>query len=97
MTGIIGRGGRTARALVAAATAAALTGCGKQGPLEQPAPLFGARAKAEYREQQAVRSQQAQDRAAARNAAAQGNRTPRPTSPTTRPARRGTCAIPTSS
>jgi len=29
-----------------------LAGCGKIGPLEQPAPLFGARAKAEYKADQ---------------------------------------------
>jgi predicted small lipoprotein YifL len=28
--------------------AVSLAGCGKIGPLEQPAPLFGARAKAQY-------------------------------------------------
>jgi predicted small lipoprotein YifL len=31
-----------------AALAAALTACGKEGPLERPAPLFGAQAKADY-------------------------------------------------
>jgi len=36
--------------------ALSLAGCGKIGPLEQPAPLFGARAKAEY----AADKQQAQ-------------------------------------
>ena len=29
-------------------TAAALAGCGKTGTLEQPAPLFGEKAKADY-------------------------------------------------
>jgi len=41
--------------------ALSLVGCGKIGPLEQPAPLFGARAKAQYKadQQQAqARSQQ---------------------------------------
>jgi predicted small lipoprotein YifL len=31
---------------------AALAGCGKQGDLERPAPLWGAKAKAEYEAQQ---------------------------------------------
>jgi predicted small lipoprotein YifL len=34
--------------LAAFAASAGLAGCGKQGVLEQPPPLFGARAKAEY-------------------------------------------------
>jgi predicted small lipoprotein YifL len=29
-----------------------IAGCGKIGPLEQPAPLFGAQAKAQYRAEQ---------------------------------------------
>jgi predicted small lipoprotein YifL len=39
-----------------------LVGCGKIGPLEQPAPLFGARAKAQYRadRQEAQAASQAQ-------------------------------------
>jgi predicted small lipoprotein YifL len=45
-----------------------LLGCGKIGPLEQPAPLFGARAKAQY----AADQQQAQ-------AAAQQSSAPRDT------------------
>ena len=43
---------------VAFAGAAALAGCGKQGVLEQPPPLFGAHAKAEY---QARKAQEARD------------------------------------
>ena len=46
--------------LVAAATALMLTACGKQGVLEQPAPLFGAEAKAAY----AAKKQAAADAAA---------------------------------
>ncbi|HTK34652.1 MAG TPA: hypothetical protein VL358_05105 [Caulobacteraceae bacterium] len=38
--------------------ALSLAGCGKQGVLEQPPPLFGARAKAEY---QARKAQEARD------------------------------------
>ncbi len=48
--------------------ALSLVGCGKIGPLEQPAPLFGARAKAQYKADQ----QQAQ-------AASQRGSTPRDT------------------
>jgi hypothetical protein len=35
-------------ALVAAGAAAGVSGCGRQGALERPAPLFGAKAKAQY-------------------------------------------------
>jgi hypothetical protein len=40
--------------------AAGLAGCGKQGVLERPAPLFGSRARAEY---EAERAQEARDQA----------------------------------
>ncbi len=42
--------------------ALSVVGCGKIGPLEQPAPLFGARAKAQYQadKQQAQAASQAQ-------------------------------------
>ena len=57
--------------------AAALAGCGKTGDLDQPAPLFGARAKADYAAQQRAReaaaAQKAQDAAIRRN---QPNGTP---------------------
>ena len=46
--------------MAAFAGAAALAGCGKQGVLEQPPPLFGARAKADY---QARKAQEARDEA----------------------------------
>ena len=39
---------------------AGLAGCGKQGALERPAPLFGSRARAEY---EAERAQEARDEA----------------------------------
>lgn len=39
---------------------AALAGCGKTGQLEQPAPLFGSKAKADY---DAKKRQEAADRA----------------------------------
>jgi predicted small lipoprotein YifL len=38
--------------LLALAAAAALAACGRRGDLEQPPPLFGERAKAEYEAQQ---------------------------------------------
>ncbi len=47
---------RALAVLGAGLVASSLAGCGKIGPLEQPAPLFGARAKAEY----AADKQQAQ-------------------------------------
>lgn len=40
------------------ALSAALAGCGKQGVLERPAPLFGAKAKAQY---EAEKAQEAKD------------------------------------
>jgi hypothetical protein len=49
-----------ARPVLALAVLAAgfLSGCGKQGALERPAPLFGSRARAEY---EAERAQEARD------------------------------------
>lgn len=46
----------TSRLLVIAsvAIAAGLSGCGLQGDLERPAPLYGERAKAEYERQKAA-------------------------------------------
>jgi len=38
----------------AALAALALAGCGKQGELDRPAPLIGAKAKAEYRAERAA-------------------------------------------
>jgi predicted small lipoprotein YifL len=37
----------------------ALAGCGKQGPLERPPPLFGAKAKAQYNAEKTLQGQQA--------------------------------------
>jgi len=42
----------------------ALTACGKLGPLQQPAPLFGAQAQAAYAAQQKAKTEAAQARAA---------------------------------
>jgi len=40
--------------LAAAALGLSLTGCGKMGPLVQPAPMFGDKAKADYQAKQAA-------------------------------------------
>ncbi|MDR3513281.1 MAG: hypothetical protein P4L73_16715 [Caulobacteraceae bacterium] len=61
----------TVRPLVLAlllTSAAALAGCGKTGDLEQPAPLYGAKAKADY---QAKRDAEAAARARAAAARSQ--------------------------
>lgn len=58
---------RGALALAALAAAAALSGCGQVGSLERPAPLFGERAKEDYRAEQAAAAA-----AARRQAASQG-------------------------
>jgi len=50
------RAGAGAVAFAAIGVGLGVVGCGKIGPLEQPAPLFGARAKAQY----AADQQQAQ-------------------------------------
>jgi len=47
-----------------AAAGLALAGCGKLGPLQQPAPLFGAQAQAAYAAQQKAKAEAAQARAA---------------------------------
>ena len=44
--------------LLALAAAAGLSACGRRGDLEQPPPLFGERARAEYEAQQRARAQQ---------------------------------------
>ncbi len=60
-----------------------LVGCGKIGPLEQPAPLFGARAKAQYKADQqqaqaASQTQGASERDATGSAERQVDREPAP-------------------
>ena len=62
-------------ALLASATA--LSACGKTGELQQPAPLFGAEAKADYDAKQAA---EAEARAARR-----ADPQPIPTDPTSQP------------
>lgn len=52
-----------------AALALALGGCGRVGALERPAPLFGERAKAEYRaEKEAAKEEAARRHEAEQNA-----------------------------
>jgi predicted small lipoprotein YifL len=48
----------------AVAVAATLAGCGKQGVLEQPPPLFGAKAKADYEARKAEQDRDDAQRAA---------------------------------
>jgi hypothetical protein len=43
-------------ALLAAGVAAGASGCGRQGDLERPAPLFGAKAKAQYERNKAAKA-----------------------------------------
>jgi hypothetical protein len=50
------------------ALALSLSGCGRMGPLQQPAPLFGERAKAEYEAQKAADARAAADKKAAHKA-----------------------------
>jgi predicted small lipoprotein YifL len=44
--------------LIAAVMAASLAGCGKQGALERPGPLWGDKAKADYAAQQRKAAEQ---------------------------------------
>lgn len=61
--------------LGAAALVLSLAGCGRIGPLERPAPLFGERAKQEYRqEQDAERAEAARRREANQNAVGSADR-----------------------
>lgn len=60
---------RAAAAAVLFTAAASLAACGKQGVLEQPAPLFGTRAKAEYEARKAQEARDDAQRAAQRPAA----------------------------
>lgn len=65
----------------------ALAGCGKQGSLQRPAPLFGAKAKAQYEAEQTLAAQRAAEADAQRRAAEQGQEVDQPTDnapPTTR-------------
>jgi len=55
--------------------ASSLVGCGKIGPLEQPAPLFGARAKAQYQaDKQQAQAAAQQQGAAPRDATGSAER-----------------------
>jgi hypothetical protein len=71
--------------LLTGAAALALSACGKQGDLERPAPLWGAKAKAEYEaSQHASHKPKATD--AAQNAATGQNAQAGSTTPTDMPA-----------
>jgi hypothetical protein len=48
----------------------ALSGCGKTGELQQPAPLFGAKAKADYDAEQKAKAEEAAKRATPQPASA---------------------------
>lgn len=48
---------------LASLAALALAGCGKRGPLEQPPPLWGEKAKADYEAQQAAKAKAEADKA----------------------------------
>ena len=53
---------RTSALLIIAASALALTACGKVGALDQPAPLYGEKAKADYRARKAAEAAAAQSK-----------------------------------
>jgi predicted small lipoprotein YifL len=64
---------------VALLASTALAGCGKLGDLEQPAPLFGAQAKADYAAQQHAKdAARNRAQAAGQPAAEQNGNTPDP-------------------
>jgi len=66
--------------LTLCAAGLALSSCGKLGPLQQPAPLFGAQAQAAYEAQQKAKADAAQARAAKQAEPKQA-----PDDPSTRP------------
>ena len=53
---------RASALLIIAASALALTACGKVGSLDQPAPLYGERAKADYQARKAAEAAKVQDK-----------------------------------
>lgn len=54
---------------LASVAALALAGCGKRGPLDQPPPMWGDKAKADYEAQQAAKkAEKAEKRAPSANA-----------------------------
>ena len=71
--------------LVCAAAALALGACGRVGPLDQPAPLYGAKAKADYKAKKAE--------AAAAAKASRDEDQPEPLAPDT-PGPNNPCTIP---
>jgi hypothetical protein len=56
----------------------ALAGCGKQGTLVRPAPLFGANAKAQYEAEQKLAAQRAAEAAAQRQTAERASEADQP-------------------
>jgi hypothetical protein len=72
--------------LLSGAAALALSACGKQGDLEQPAPLWGAKAKAEYEARQRSAQQHPKATDASPTAASGQNAQAGSTSPTDVPA-----------
>jgi hypothetical protein len=57
----------------------ALAGCGKQGALERPAPLFGARAKAQYEAEKAAEAAASHPTGTSSNEQGNGDNAPRTT------------------
>ena len=68
--------------LVLSASALGAGACGRIGPLDQPPPLFGARAKADYYAQRQQQAQAAADRSAATRQNQQGSAERTPQDPT---------------
>ncbi len=73
--------------LIVSAALTTLGGCGRVGPLDQPAPLFGARAKADYQAKKAAEA------AAAKTVKDDGE--PEPLAPDTPGPNEGSSSIPT--
>ena len=73
-------------ALTAASLAAALAGCGKQGDLDRPGPMWSAQTKAEYAAQKRAQADAASNAAAANQAIGPQNPAVTPYT-TTEPAR----------
>jgi predicted small lipoprotein YifL len=63
------QGLRRAASALAAISLVALAGCGKQGALDRPPPLFGGRAKATYEAEKAQAAKDEAQRAAQRGTA----------------------------
>ena len=75
---------RLALLAAAFAGAGALAGCGKQGVLKQPPPLFGARAKADYDAQKAQEARDEEQRSAVEARSGQADQSAGDNAPRTR-------------